>query len=517
MSWPETSFRSELDPVVRKEVDAFSAVLRGHLSSEHTSDGRHTHVTADDVTITSPEDWLILQWRRPNGVTEVLGRLFHEPLTGGTRGIVLAAVEASQVVIEAPAGSDAATFGVNPGSVGVEQRFLSGMTALGNLRLFGQGAQSVTGADTFVAADATTGPLYSYYVLTPSTAADRTISGIYTNATPGASNLGQRGQVVVLVNGGSNNFIFAHDTTVTSNRRLLLPGGTNLTIGPGGSISFVYDTAADRWRCFAFTGAPAATTLTFSNTGLKILDTGGDHAMTVAVGENFTADRTLSVVLGNAARTLTFSGDPTIDNWFDQSVKVAASPTFANVQVGTTGRVLAKRFEALDTDNSHTLNYTCGEDLSADRTLSVVLNNANRTLTITADASLNQDVRTTAAPSFAGVTNTGVNIQTGKATVTLSAGNNNNVTPTGWSTASVLEVTPDGGGTSVLTGLTARADGTVVRVINVAAPGGANFAAEAESASSTAANRFGAGPSTVTPTAGFSIIYNDTVDRWVNV
>lgn len=124
-----------------------------------------------------------------------------------------------------------------------------------SLRLAGQGAISVTASDVVVGADDTFGPLYSYYVLTPSTAADRTLSGIYTNALPSTG--GQRGQVVVMVNGGSNNFTFAHNTMANpANRRLLNPGSADITIGPGGSAMFVYDIAADRWRMIAHTPQP---------------------------------------------------------------------------------------------------------------------------------------------------------------------------------------------------------------------------------------------------------------------
>ncbi len=39
-------------------------------------------------------------------------------------------------------------------------------------------------------------------------------------------------------------------------------------------------------------------------------------------------DRTLSIAVGNSNRTLTISGNPTIADWFDQSVKSGTSPTF---------------------------------------------------------------------------------------------------------------------------------------------------------------------------------------------
>jgi hypothetical protein len=70
---------------------------------------------------------------------------------------------------------------------------------------------------------------------------------------------------------------------------------------------------------------------TFTNTGLKVLDTNASHALSIVPGSDITAARTFTLVTGDANRSLTINGDTVIDNWFDQSVKVAASPTFVNV------------------------------------------------------------------------------------------------------------------------------------------------------------------------------------------
>ena len=75
------------------------------------------------------------------------------------------------------------------------------------------------------------------------------------------------------------------------------------------------------------------TTITIPNTGLHVLDTGGDHDLIIAPGTDLSADRQLTLTTGDAARTITLSGNPTLDDWFDQSVKIAASPTFADVFV----------------------------------------------------------------------------------------------------------------------------------------------------------------------------------------
>lgn len=93
----------------------------------------------------------------------------------------------------------------------------------------------------------------------------------------------------------------------------------------------------------------------FANTGLKIEDTNASHLLTIAPGSDLTANRTLTVTTGDAARTLTLSGDPTLGDWFDQAVKTTSSPTFAaatltaplTVANGGTGRATGTTAYAL--------------------------------------------------------------------------------------------------------------------------------------------------------------------------
>jgi len=70
---------------------------------------------------------------------------------------------------------------------------------------------------------------------------------------------------------------------------------------------------------------------TFANTGLHLLDTNASHDLIISPGSDLTADRTLSLVTGDAARTITLSGNPTLGDWFNQSVKTTASPTHVNL------------------------------------------------------------------------------------------------------------------------------------------------------------------------------------------
>lgn len=71
-----------------------------------------------------------------------------------------------------------------------------------------------------------------------------------------------------------------------------------------------------------------------SLTSLSVRSTGGAFDLLFATAEAISANRTLSWVLGNTARSITLSGSPTLADWFDQSVKVAASPQFASLELG---------------------------------------------------------------------------------------------------------------------------------------------------------------------------------------
>lgn len=73
------------------------------------------------------------------------------------------------------------------------------------------------------------------------------------------------------------------------------------------------------------------------NNGLLIEDTGGDHSLTFSVGTNFSTGRVLTFTPGDANRTITLSGNPTLADWFDQAVKSTSSPTFVTVTAALTG------------------------------------------------------------------------------------------------------------------------------------------------------------------------------------
>jgi hypothetical protein len=51
VAFPDLTFRNELPPNVLKELNQFSALLQGYLSTEHDDEGSHTDVNALSVTV----------------------------------------------------------------------------------------------------------------------------------------------------------------------------------------------------------------------------------------------------------------------------------------------------------------------------------------------------------------------------------------------------------------------------------------------------------------------------------
>lgn len=125
-------------------------------------------------------------------------------------------------------------------------------------------------------------------------------------------------------------------------------------------------------------------------TQVHLYDTDASHDLIVKAGSNLTLDRTLTLATGDADRTLTLTGNATLN----QDVSTTASPVFSGVTLNNTGLHL------LDTDGSHDLIIAPGSNLTLDRTLTLTLGDVDRTLTMTGNATLNQDVSTAGSPAF---------------------------------------------------------------------------------------------------------------------
>lgn len=123
--------------------------------------------------------------------------------------------------------------------------------------------------------------------------------------------------------------------------------------------------------------------------GVSLTDLGFDHRLhVVATGEDLSADRTLTLIVSDANRTLTISGNADISgtNTGDNAANTSClSSSTTSTQTGYFGDIKLKD----DTNPSHYLAITVGEDLSADRTLTIVSGNADRTLTLGGNATLN--------------------------------------------------------------------------------------------------------------------------------
>ena len=158
--------------------------------------------------------------------------------------------------------------------------------------------------------------------------------------------------------------------------------------------------------------------ITLSNTGLHLLDTGGNHDLIIKPGSDVTADRTLTLTTGDSDRTITLSGNPTLADWFDQAVKAASSPTFAGVTLGNSG------LHVLDTNASHDLIITPGSDLTADRILTITTGDAARTITLSGNPTLadwfDQAVKAASSPTFNALTVTSLTIGATLLTATVS-------------------------------------------------------------------------------------------------
>lgn len=72
------------------------------------------------------------------------------------------------------------------------------------------------------------------------------------------------------------------------------------------------------------------TSILLGNTGLAFYDSDASHKLTITTTSNLTADRTLTIVPGDASRTLTLSGNAALN----QNVRTTDSPQFAGVNVG---------------------------------------------------------------------------------------------------------------------------------------------------------------------------------------
>ncbi len=72
----------------------------------------------------------------------------------------------------------------------------------------------------------------------------------------------------------------------------------------------------------------------------RALDNDQSHFLHHLVGSDLSANRNLTWRTGDADRLATLQGNPTLDDWFDQSVKTSGAPTFSGLTLTGLGGVL---------------------------------------------------------------------------------------------------------------------------------------------------------------------------------
>ncbi len=96
--------------------------------------------------------------------------------------------------------------------------------------------------------------------------------------------------------------------------------------------------------------------ITIPNTGLHILDTDASDDLIIKPGSDLSADRTLTLTTGDASRTITLSGNPTLADWFDQAVKTSSDVVF--VKITSTGGRVRNTTRKINTDSPYTVLAT---------------------------------------------------------------------------------------------------------------------------------------------------------------
>lgn len=72
----------------------------------------------------------------------------------------------------------------------------------------------------------------------------------------------------------------------------------------------------------------------------KALDSDATHFLSLLSGSDLSANRAVTLLTGDADRSLTLQGNATLADWFDQALKIASSPTFAGLTVSGANKLL---------------------------------------------------------------------------------------------------------------------------------------------------------------------------------
>jgi hypothetical protein len=270
----------------------------------------------------------------------------------------------------------------------------------------------------------------------------------------GGTGVANTGKTITLGGNLTTSGAFATTLTATAATSITLPttgtlatlaGAESLTNKKLGSLTtngFITTTSSD--GTLVVTNAAAFTSGTLAGlTGLAIRDTSAAFDLTFAATSStaLMAGRTLTFDVVNAARTIKLTGNPTLADWFDQSVKSTASPSFSNLTANGNFRLTSYSAGALyENDTGDVLSEAAlnvirgGTGLTTIAASKLLWSTASNTLgaislgygmTVTSsELRTPQDLRTTGAPTFTGVTIDSRGI--GYATLTLNADVTNN-------------------------------------------------------------------------------------------
>ncbi len=140
----------------------------------------------------------------------------------------------------------------------------------------------------------------------------------------------------------------------------------------------------------------------FTNAGLSVYDSAGDHLLNIRPVEDLTAHRVLMLDIGDANRTITLDGNLAV---FTGGASVGGTNNGDQVTIGTANQIVVANGGAnpelslsptlilpgtvqiqqsglllRDTDNTHNLAVNCGSNLTAGRTLTLSPGDADRTI-----------------------------------------------------------------------------------------------------------------------------------------
>src|SRR5690606_13485179 len=213
---------------------------------------------------------------------------------------------------------------------------------------------------------------------------------------------------LVRVNGAEDALEFVDAASVGTNYWSKLAGVLSPTLAEplaASSAATTVGTFTSTGSNLAFQAGGASSFTTIDQNGN--ITTAGDLSVN---GDNIDADGSLTVTgatgltLASTANNVTINSAGTIE--LQDNTNVA-------------GTLTANSLLVRDTNQSHTLSFVWNEnEASANRTLNLLLNGGNRSLSLSGDLTvesasiINQDVTTDASVTFAGLTLTGLSADT---------------------------------------------------------------------------------------------------------